>query len=179
MMGARTTTFIFRLIFQGQFYTLHLYCSVLYFGLGLLFTYQQRIWPLLLGNMPYDIIGPKSHWPSNLWYMSHLRRYSNCWSLRRYWSIACWRCSNCIFILDLTPGFSGLGRANCETRRESFKCCDLVRLIQEVWRYVKMRQSSQKTNASQKANHCAIYIPYHDIVESMFVHNVTHITMTS
>ena len=31
------------------------------------------------------------------------------------WSIAC---SNYIFILDLTPGFNGLGKDNCETGRE-------------------------------------------------------------
>ena len=38
-------------------------------------------------------------------------------------------------ILDLTPGFKGLGNDNCETRREIFNCCDLVRFILEVWRY--------------------------------------------
>ena len=32
-------------------------------------------------------------------------------------------------IHDLTPGFNGLGSDNCNTRRESFKCLDLVRLI--------------------------------------------------
>ena len=37
-----------------------------------------------------------------------------------------------IFILNLTPGFSGLGRDNCKTRRESFKFGDLVHLILEV-----------------------------------------------
>ena len=34
-------------------------------------------------------------------------------------SIACWRCSNYIFILDLTPGFIGLGKDNCKTRRQN------------------------------------------------------------
>ena len=28
--------------------------------------------------------------------------------------VACWRCSNYIFILDLTPGFIGLGTGNCQ-----------------------------------------------------------------
>ena len=32
----------------------------------------------------------------------------------------CRRCSNYIFILDLTPGFNGLGKNNCKTRREWF-----------------------------------------------------------
>ena len=32
----------------------------------------------------------------------------------------CRRCSNYIFIFDLTPGFTGLGKENCKTRRETF-----------------------------------------------------------
>ena len=48
---------------------------------------------------------------------------------------ACRRCSNFIFILDLTPGFNGFSKDNCKTRREIFKFCDLVRLVQEVLRY--------------------------------------------
>ena len=42
------------------------------------------------------------------------------------------RCSNYIFILDLTPGFNGLRKDNCNTRRESLKFCDLVRVISEI-----------------------------------------------
>ena len=42
---------------------------------------------------------------SNLQYMMHLSRH--CWSLWCSWSITCRRCSKNIFILDLTPGFSG------------------------------------------------------------------------
>ena len=41
-------------------------------------------------------------------------------SFRYGWSIAYRRCSNYIFILDLTPGFFGLGKDNCKTRRETF-----------------------------------------------------------
>ena len=33
------------------------------------------------------------------------------------------------FILNLTPGFNGLAKGNCKTRRQSFKFCNLVRLI--------------------------------------------------
>ena len=44
------------------------------------------------------------HMTSNLLYKSHLRRQYNCWSLRCSWSIACRRCPNYIFILNLTPG---------------------------------------------------------------------------
>ena len=45
----------------------------------------------------------------------------NCWSLRCSWSIACRRCSNYIFILDLIPGINSLGKDNCKARRESQK----------------------------------------------------------
>ena len=45
------------------------------------------------------------------------------------WSITCRRCSNYIFILDLTPGFNGLGKDNCKTKWETFGFCDLVCLI--------------------------------------------------
>ena len=38
---------------------------------------------------------------------------SNCWSVRCSWIITCRRCSNNIFILDLTPGFHELGKYNC------------------------------------------------------------------
>ena len=50
------------------------------------------------------------------------------------WSIACRRCSNYIFILDLTPGFNGLGKDNCKMRQQTFKFWDLVQFILEVWR---------------------------------------------
>ena len=38
----------------------------------------------------------------------------------------------------LTPGFVGLGKDNCKTRREAFKFGDLVRLILEILRYFTM-----------------------------------------
>ena len=59
----------------------------------------------------------------------------NCWSVRCSKSIACRRCSNYIFILDLTHGFNRLGKDNCKTRRETFEFWDLVRLILEIWWY--------------------------------------------
>ena len=46
------------------------------------------------------------------------------------------RGSNYICILDLTPGFNELGNHSRKTRQETFKRCDLVRLILEVWLYV-------------------------------------------
>ena len=67
----------------------------------------------------------------------HLSRQLNCRSLRCSWSIACRRCSNYIFALDLTPGFIALGEDNCTTRRATSKFGDLVRLILEILRYIK------------------------------------------
>ena len=50
--------------------------------------------------------------------------------------IAFRRCSNYIFILDLTPDFIGLGKDNGTMRRETFKFGDLVRLILDILQYV-------------------------------------------
>ena len=44
------------------------------------------------------------------------------------------RLSNYIFIIDLTPGFKGLGKDNRKTRRETFTSRELVRLLFETWR---------------------------------------------
>ena len=44
------------------------------------------------------------------------------------------RCSNYIFIFDLTLGFNRLGKDKCKTRRETIKFWDLVQLILEIWR---------------------------------------------
>ena len=42
------------------------------------------------------------------------------------------RCSNYIFILELIPGFNGLGKDNCNMRQETFKVWDLVCLILDL-----------------------------------------------
>ena len=60
------------------------------------------------------------HLPSSLWYNTHFSKQFS-WPLRCSWGIACRRCSNYIFILDLTPGFTGLGKDNCKTRPKSLK----------------------------------------------------------
>ena len=80
-------------------------------------------------NKSWRIVLWKYNVPSNLYYKPHLSRQWTCWSLRCRWSIAYRRCSNYIFIIDLTPDFNGLAKDNCKTRREPFKLCDLVRLI--------------------------------------------------
>ena len=72
--------------------------------------------------------------------VSNIRRtlVGNCWSLRCSWSIACRRCSNYIFILNLTPGFIESGKDNYKMRRGAFKFWDLVHLILETLRYVNL-----------------------------------------
>ena len=76
-----------------------------------------------------------SYVPSSLLYKTHLSRQYNWWSLRWSWSIACRRCSNYIFILNLTAGFNGLIKDNCKMRWETFMFVDWVRLILEIWRW--------------------------------------------
>ena len=56
--------------------------------------------------------------------------------LRCSWSITYWRRFNYIFILDLKPGFNGLGKDNNKTRQETFKFWDLVQFILEVWQFL-------------------------------------------
>ena len=58
-----------------------------------------------------------------------------------FFTVICWRCSNYIFILDLTPGLKGLGKDDFKTRWESFKFWDLVRLILEILRYIQIGQT--------------------------------------
>ena len=80
--------------------------------------------------------------------------------------------SNYIFILDLTPGFNGLGKDKYKTRRYPFKLWDLIRLILEIWRYLPHKSSSldaftsavaipDEVNCSwlHQSHHCVIGIP--------------------
>ena len=54
-------------------------------------------------------------------------------SLGCSWSIACRRCFNYIFILDLTPESNTLHKDNCKTKLETFDFWYLVQLILEIW----------------------------------------------
>ena len=74
---------------------------------------------------------------SNSSYKLHLCRQDNHWSLRCSWSRACRCCSNYIVILDLNPGFNGLGKDDYKTRRESFKFWDYVRLLLDILRNMR------------------------------------------
>ena len=47
---------------------------------------------------------------------------------------ACRRCSNYIFILNLTHAFNRLDKDNSKARWETFKFWDSMRLILEIWR---------------------------------------------
>ena len=46
-----------------------------------------------------------------------------------------------MFIIDLTCGFNGFGKDNCKTRQEKFKFWNLVRLILEIWWYIRLCES--------------------------------------
>ena len=48
------------------------------------------------------------------------------------------RCSNYIFILDLTPFFNKLDKDKCKARRETLKFWDLVQLLLEIWWYFQV-----------------------------------------
>ena len=67
---------------------------------------------------------------------------NNCWSLRCSWSIACRRCSNYIFILDLTSGFNGWGKNNYMMRQETSKFGDLVHILLEILQSVLRLQGA-------------------------------------
>ena len=54
--------------------------------------------------------------------------------------------SDVVSILDLTPGFNGLGKDNCTRRRELFKFGDLVQLLLEIWRYVSYGRNGYCSN---------------------------------
>ena len=89
-------------------------------------------------------------------YKTHTRRQYNCWSLRCSWNIACRRCSNYIFILNLTPGFNRKGEDICKSRRETFKFKDLVPLVLEIWAswWLKPPESPLFFSVMQKASWC-------------------------
>ena len=82
--------------------------------------------------------------PSSLWYKTHFSRQLNRWSLRCSWSIACWRCSNYIFILHLTFGFNILRQLQAETRNIKFR--NMVRLMLETLRYLSFVYSKYLHN---------------------------------
>ena len=57
----------------------------------------------------------------------------------------CRCCSNYIPILNLTPGFNTLSKANCKTRRETFKYWHQVHLKLEVRRYPPFMHQSESS----------------------------------
>ena len=67
---------------------------------------------------------------------NNIRPYIPLWNIpSNLWYCACRRCSNYIFILDLTPDFNWLYTDSCKTRRESYKFWCLVCLVLQFWRY--------------------------------------------
>ena len=67
-----------------------------------------------------------------------------------YWNIACRRCSNWIFILNLPSGFNGLGKDNCKTRLEPFWFWNLVQLYIRSLTVSKISFKSPRSPANFK-----------------------------
>ena len=107
---------------------------------------------------------------------------SNCWSLRCSWSIACRRCSNYIFILNLTPGFNGLGKDTFKVRREAFKFWDLVRLILETLRYIHWKVATtdmwKRTNLKNPTMHL-FHIPWYATLQQKCAHFCSQVVFTN
>ena len=69
----------------------------------------------------------KCHVEIHSWCCAWLCKFTRTW---------CWlRVFICLQHVLVTPGFNGLGKDNCKTRRETFRLWDLVHLTLEVWRY--------------------------------------------
>ena len=69
--------------------------------------------------------------------------------------------SNYNLILDLMRGLTRLGKENCKTRRDTFKFCNLVRLILEIWLYMEieilLKQEHTVGNASDQGPMCVFH----------------------
>ena len=78
--------------------------------------------------------GPKPHSVTNQPFIDNWNKDGH--ELHRQ---ICRRCSNYIFILDLTPGLIGLCKDNNKTRRETLKFCDVVRLILDLTVHIYFR----------------------------------------
>ena len=70
--------------------------------------------------------------------------------------IACRRCSNSIFIIDLIPGFNGLDEGNWKMRRGTLKVWDLVRYIRDLNVSQILCINSEISNLLQDSKHSHI-----------------------
>ena len=114
------------LILPFQITSVSIVCSTSYAGADRRNHQSSRLLAFVRGIYQWPLNSP--HKRPVMWKMFPFDDV-NMWSLRCSWSIACRRCSNYIFILNLTPGFNGLAKGNCRTRRQSLKFLDLVQLI--------------------------------------------------
>ena len=120
---------------------------------------------------------PFGNLQSSLQYNTHLSRQLNCRSLRCSWSITCRRCSNYIFVLDLTPGFKGLGKDDFKTRWESFKFWDLVRLILEFLRYLSICDAFEMSNQWQMTYKATFLSACISLIAFFICDYISHITL--
>ena len=77
-------------------------------GLKDIAFYFQKTYNTLHSCHNYPAVNRQAARHPHLWNESIVDHSEVSWSFRSSWSIACRRCSNWIFILDLTPGFYGL-----------------------------------------------------------------------
>ena len=112
-----------------------------------------------------------------------LSRQYNCCPHRCSWSIAYRRCSNYIFIVNLTPSFNGLGKDNYTTRGQIFNFGDLVRCILDVWWYCSSGRNTLWP--IQNSHHFAQHIiKYMCLYENIYIYIysdivvMTHLTIS-
>ena len=78
--------------------------------------------------------------------------------------MACRHRSNCILVLDLTPGFNGLGKGNCKTRRKYFSVgtcwglCQMFGRICALWPIIHARLITKISKGQQKKTHYLMFI---------------------
>ena len=92
----------------------------------------------------------------------------------KYWSLRCsWPCSNYDFILDLTPGFNGLDKNNCNTKREHFKIWKLVLLY---WRF---DGSYQYSNTSSPCWRISKVLKFENAYAHLYIHMIYKLIMNT
>ena len=132
-------------------WNIHLFISVYTYMCICIYHAFWKEWALVVYNFPNIrkilVISSEiwKHWQTILWWVwicwwfkGTLPQHKWLTEINQYMRkvSSCRRCSNYIFILDLTSGFKGFGKDSRKTVWESFKCWDLVRLMLKTWRYI-------------------------------------------
>ena len=123
---------------NGCIYFRHFVCNLLFLFILLPIIYQDiskhcesEVGSRVKGKL---LCNPRLLWTIPRTYTLRQNSMTHKYYYRQV-SSACRRCSNYIFILNLTSGFNGLGIDNYKMRREAFMLWDLVRIILDNLRY--------------------------------------------